>query len=581
MNFSHRRWQVVLLVLAGAVVAFGLVAVGSSAVNRQASSTHGDSDATLSTNQSFVGIINSTSPTRDIGWRSRRANPANTKYLDSTGPTSPINTRWTFTFDNRHSNWFTTRPVVVNGTVYIVAQHGDGRPSKLYAIDAWTGEKRWTYKGTGEQRIREVTAYRDTVYIGMPEEGVYALNAATGDKRWEFDTSGNVNSIKFADRTLYVSTSNGGLYARRALTGEAKWTFTPAKSAPAIVNGTVYVTGGGGKTLALDAKTGAERWHTKLDNKSYRISAPAVANGQVYVANNNNKDRGIIYALDAASGTKHWTYERPGKVGAPAVVNETAIFGIKNEGTFALNTNTGETRWHIDSPSGTPALVNGMAYINTNYGVYAFDPATGDKRAEFRFEEKNASASLGLNSRSGVAVLKGSLYTGVGIGHQAFGTYDTLKFVALGTPEFTYSNRSVTPESPDPGESVTVTATVANTGTGPGQFNATFTIDGKVVNTTGGRLDAGASRTVTFTYVFETGGAYTVGIGGKTRNIGVGDATPAPTPTRTATPTVTTTTTATGEQPTATTTTTSTPGFGPGVWLVAFAVLAWFVGSRK
>ena len=71
-------------------------------------------------------------------------------------------------------------------------------------------------------------------------------------------------------------------------------------------------------------------------------SSPAVVNGVVYVGSDDNK----MYALNAATGTKEWSYSTGGSVvSSPAVVNGVVYFGSEDDYVYALNAATGVKEW--------------------------------------------------------------------------------------------------------------------------------------------------------------------------------------------------------------------------------------------
>lgn len=69
-------------------------------------------------------------------------------------------------------------------------------------------------------------------------------------------------------------------------------------SAPAVVNGVVYVGSGTPNVYALNASSGAKLWSYKTGE--FVASSPAVANGVVYVGSEDFS----VYALDARTGAK-------------------------------------------------------------------------------------------------------------------------------------------------------------------------------------------------------------------------------------------------------------------------------------
>ena len=83
------------------------------------------------------------------------------------------------------------------------------------------------------------------------------------------------------------------------------------EATPVVVDGVLYASGVAGRVYALDAATGAERWHfePRIDMQVVRGSCcdqvnrgVSVWQGRVYVASLD----GWLYALDARSGAVLW-----------------------------------------------------------------------------------------------------------------------------------------------------------------------------------------------------------------------------------------------------------------------------------
>lgn len=607
---SRRRGKAragLLVLLTGVVVVSAIAAVGATALDRKQAATQSGPDADVPTSGERMDndATNRSSHTTDASWNMARANAANTKYINTTGPTNPITTRWTFATD---ANTFSAGPVVANGTVYFGTLYyaaEDKGKENFYAVDSWTGEQRWTFQPPTGSTINKVAVLRDTVYIGSSNGRLYALDAATGDEYWNFVTDGKLKGLTIANRTLYVASRgsspgltvpDGHVYALGALRGEEKWQITTdgPTTGVAVKDGTTYVTTWhGSRVYALDAETGAEQWNVQLNGW---LRSPSVANGMVYVG--THVDGEDVYALDTETGNQQWKRTIGGADGiaSPAVLRNTAYFSGNH--LHAVKAMTGADRWSKQSLRGTPVLLNDVGYIRGGDTLYTLDPETGAHHARFsaanaRFTQQHSNAHF----RAGIAVLNGSLYTGYGFDEpRTSSPTDHTAFYALGTPEFTSSNLSVTPGAPDLNESVTATVTVRNTGTGPGEYNATLVVNGNATNATTARLDPRTSRTVTFAHTFAENGTYTVELGGLTRRLTVGDVEPAPTPTPTSaggtgSPTQTgaseETATSGGSDSTPpdavtpTATSGSAPGFGVTGWVAAVALVAVLVGILK
>ena len=88
-----------------------------------------------------------------------------------------------------------------------------------------------------------------------------------------------------------------------------------------------------------------------------------------------------------------------------------------------------------------------------------------------------------------------------------------------------YRNATVGTAPPEvvTGETLTVDTVVRNTGGEAGTYNATLTVDGRVVDSANGTVDAESERVVPLSYTFEDTGVYTLGVGSETTTVTVSD----------------------------------------------------------
>jgi alcohol dehydrogenase (cytochrome c) len=169
--------------------------------------------------------------------------------------------------------------------------------------------------------------YANTRYSALDQ--INTQNVGRLQLAWMFSlgtSRGQEAAPLVIDGTLYVvGPYPNKLFALDATTGDLKWTFAPPPDPAAqgvaccdVVNrGAAYYDGKiiyntlDDYTVAVDAKTGKEIWHTKLGdiNKGETITmAPLAADGKVFVGNSGGEMgvRGWLTALDAASGKILW-----------------------------------------------------------------------------------------------------------------------------------------------------------------------------------------------------------------------------------------------------------------------------------
>jgi hypothetical protein len=95
---------------------------------------------------------------------------------------------------------------------------------------------------------------------------------------------------------------------------------------------------------------------------------------------------------------------------------------------------------------------------------------------------------------------------------------------------FASSNLSISPSEVNIGETVTISVTVANTGTASGSYKVVLKINGAVEATKDITLNAGASGEVAFTTAKDMAGAYSVGVDGLSGSFTVKEMPPPPPP---------------------------------------------------
>ncbi|WP_292427902.1 PQQ-binding-like beta-propeller repeat protein [Methanoregula sp.] len=197
---------------------------------------------------------------------------------------------------------------VANGLVYIGHSDFSYWPwyGSIYAFNAATGNVVWSYDTTGTDGTMPTVA-NGVVYVvstdfnpvyatGIADSKLYALNANTGNYIWSytFDGKDAAGGLTVANGMVYVGANKGNIYALNAATGVPVWTYTTGGqvySSPAVANGVVYVGSEDDNVYALNVTTGNLIWKYKTGDKV--DSSPAVANGVVYVGSND----GNLYAL--------------------------------------------------------------------------------------------------------------------------------------------------------------------------------------------------------------------------------------------------------------------------------------------
>ncbi|MER5604042.1 serine/threonine-protein kinase [Streptomyces sp. NPDC002265] len=235
-------------------------------------------------------------------------------------------------------------PALHDGTVYV------WQDARLCALDARTGEERWSYPigdaaSCGGVPVRVTHAPDGHVYLCAGTR-VLAVEVATGRVRWHFEAP-----------AAFLSPP----------------AFVPG---PAVTGGGVYLADYLGTVYALDATDGRDRWRIATEARS-SIEPVLVAAGHVHVGSGKG-----LYTLDAVTGTPKWRFQAGGDiVGAPTVAEGRIHFGSTDHLLYTLKADDGRLRWKLATGgeiTGSPVVKDGVVYAcSKDRCVYALDAEKG------------------------------------------------------------------------------------------------------------------------------------------------------------------------------------------------------------
>jgi outer membrane protein assembly factor BamB len=230
-------------------------------------------------------------------------------------------------------------PAVANGVVYIGAKDG-----VLSALDAASGRERWSFQIKGGVTASPVAANGLLYVIGAGN--LYALDAASGREQWTWGVS-EAYAPAVANGIVYLTTTPGDLYALDASTGQVQWKSRRRYSegfsgSPVIAGNIIYVNSAAG-VFALSSADGSERWLYGVPMPG-APTAPAVIDGTVYVGSGDpptvnggalsTQPDEKLYALDAATGKVQWFYQLGGAADSTPLVSNGVIYIGANDGTL-------------------------------------------------------------------------------------------------------------------------------------------------------------------------------------------------------------------------------------------------------
>ncbi|MFJ9664427.1 PQQ-binding-like beta-propeller repeat protein [Streptomyces sp. NPDC101219] len=235
-------------------------------------------------------------------------------------------------------------PALHDGTVYV------WQDARLRALDARTGEERWSYPigdaaSCGGVPVRVTQASDGYVYVSAGTR-VLALDVAGGHVRWHFEAP-----------AVFLSPP----------------AFVPG---PAVTGGGLYLADYLGTVYALDATDGRDRWRIATEART-STEPVLVAAGHVHVGSGKG-----LYTLDAVTGTPKWRFQSGGDiVGAPAVAEGRIHFGSTDHLLYTLKADDGRLRWKLATGgeiTGSPVVRDGVVYAcSKDRCVYALDAEKG------------------------------------------------------------------------------------------------------------------------------------------------------------------------------------------------------------
>ncbi|WP_037767873.1 PQQ-binding-like beta-propeller repeat protein [Streptomyces sp. FXJ7.023] len=274
------------------------------------------------------------------------------------------------------------------GTV-LTATRGGG----VQAWEASSGQKLWELTGAQtdfESAEAGAVLHEGTAYVWQ-DARLRALDARTGDERWSYPIGDAascggvpVRLAQAPDGHVYVAAGTRVL-ALEVASGHVRWhfeapavflappTFVPG---PAVTGGGIYLADYLGTVYALDATDGRDRWRIATEARS-STDPVLVAAGHVHVGSGKG-----LYTLDAVTGTPKWRFQAGGDiVGAPAVAEGRIHFGSTDHLLYTLKSDDGRLRWKLATGgeiTGSPVVRDGIVYAcSKDRCVYALDAEKG------------------------------------------------------------------------------------------------------------------------------------------------------------------------------------------------------------
>jgi outer membrane protein assembly factor BamB len=298
-------------------------------------------------------------------------------------------------------------PVAAGGSVYVSDALG-----AVSAFDIATGNRRWrrqtdrTNDDDGTM-ASGLAVSGETLFVSTGLAELLAFNIADGSVRWRVDLPSPARGAPtLADGLVFVPTVSSQLIALSAEDGARKWTHSAAAiatiplglGAPAVDGNTVIAGFPSGELIAMRSSDGRVIWTESLaaagsgalsDIAGVR-GRPAVANGRVVAVGMG----GLTICVDLRSGRRLWEQESGGPVGAWMAGDW--VFLTNDAGQVAaVERESGQVRWatSLRPPAeggkpparvelSSPLLAGGRLLVGTSASeLVSIDPTNGEVAA--------------------------------------------------------------------------------------------------------------------------------------------------------------------------------------------------------
>jgi len=249
-------------------------------------------------------------------------------------------------------------PIIADGKVFVVDSS-----TVVSAYDANNGGRFWKVDLTPDDEddghISGGVAYeKGRVYVSTGFAQVIALDANNGAEIWRQKVSGPARAAPTVrNGRVFIVTVDNRLFAINAETGKALWTHTGisetasllGSASPAVSGDVVVVPYTSGELVALKASSGRLLWQDTLitikrtdviSNLAHIRGLPVIDRGRVIAISHG----GIMAALDLRTGRRIWQKEIGG-LQNPWVAGD-YIYIITNDAEItAVSRNDGRIHW--------------------------------------------------------------------------------------------------------------------------------------------------------------------------------------------------------------------------------------------
>jgi alcohol dehydrogenase (cytochrome c) len=296
--------------------------------------------AVLAKDVTWDDILHDAETTDDVlmygmGVKAQRFSPLN-QINDQT--VKKLVPAWSFSFGDERQRGQETQALVHDGVIYVTASY-----SRMFALDARTGKRLWSYQARLPEDIRPCcdvvnrgpAIYGDKVYFGLLDASIVALDKKTGKVAWK---------VNFDDHKSGYTLTGAPTIIKDQKTGRVMLIHGTSGDEFGVV----------GKLYARDPETGEEIWmrpmvegHVgRLNGKEGTVTGDPKAPSWP-----RNEDGTLVEAWNHGGGA-------PWQSASFDVESNTIVIGAGNPAPW-----NGWARWPGDS-----LFTSGQAYVDASSG---------------------------------------------------------------------------------------------------------------------------------------------------------------------------------------------------------------------
>ncbi|MGP5308883.1 methanol/ethanol family PQQ-dependent dehydrogenase [Vreelandella alkaliphila] len=342
-NTSARKisWPFRLRTLTAAVAYASALGVGGIALTAHASEVTWDDILNDHNNTETVLMYG-------MGVKAQRYSPLDQINADNVEMLTPA---WSHSFGDEMQRGQESQALIHEGVIYVTGSY-----SRIFAIDARTGQRLWSYNHRLPSDIRPccdvvnrgAAIYGDKVFFGTLDAGIVALNKDTGEVVWRerfgdhragYTMTGAPTIVEDSEtgRVLLIHGSSGDefgivgkLYARDPDTGEEIW-MRP------FVEGHMGRLNGEESTPTGDAN--APSWPDDPDSETGKVQAWSQGGGAPWQSASFDPDTNTI--IIGAGNPAPWNgWARTSEDGDPSDYDS-----LYTSGQLGIDPSTGEVKW--------------------------------------------------------------------------------------------------------------------------------------------------------------------------------------------------------------------------------------------